>query len=192
MTAKYHGAAALSTPEDLKLWHKICETITPIERRDALKTHSHIHITHPPKQGTLTGPPPLRLEPFNLGEAVRPKGASRLITAYKEIPDPIEPGRKRRIERERDDIEAVLDLHGLNAIQAETIVKSFVSEASLRGYRAVMIITGKGQGKNGVLKSQTPLWLAQPGLRSIVAGISQAHPRHGGAGALYVALKRKP
>jgi DNA-nicking Smr family endonuclease len=191
MTAKHHGAS-LSTPEDLKLWHKICETITPIERRDALKTHNHIHITHPPKRDPLNEPPQLRLEPFNLGENLRPKGESRLITAFKETPDPIEPGRKRRIERERDDIEAVLDLHGLNAIQAETIVKSFVSEASLRGYRAVMIITGKGQGRNGVLKSQTPLWLAEPRLRSIIAGISQAHPRHGGAGALYVALKRKP
>jgi DNA-nicking Smr family endonuclease len=36
-----------------------------------------------------------------------------------------------------------------------------------------------------------PEWLAAPALANIVAGISEAHRRHGGEGALYVALKRK-
>jgi DNA-nicking Smr family endonuclease len=35
-----------------------------------------------------------------------------------------------------------------------------------------------------------PEWLAEPPLRQIVAGLSEAHRRHGGEGALYVALKR--
>ena len=35
------------------------------------------------------------------------------------------------------------------------------------------------------------LWLADPALSHIVAGISPAHARHGGSGALYVALKRR-
>ena len=38
----------------------------------------------------------------------------------------------------------------------------------------------------------TPEWLADPRLRDVVAGISEAQRRHGGEGALYVALKRHP
>jgi DNA-nicking Smr family endonuclease len=41
------------------------------------------------------------------------------------------------------------------------------------------------------LRRRTPEWLASPGLRTVVAGVSEAHRRHGGEGALYVALKKK-
>jgi len=184
-----------TTDEDLRLWHKVCESITPIDRRDghhdALKAQTQIHILASPLIPQTIGTPPLRLSPFQIGQDLNSKVQTRQIQAQNQAPEPIEPGRKKRLMRERDDIEAVLDLHGLTSLQAETIVKSFVIEASHRDYRAVMIITGKGIGKNGILKSQTPQWLADARLRPIIAGIAQAHPRHGGAGALYVALKRK-
>ena len=57
--------------------------------------------------------------------------------------------------------------------------------------RAVLVITGKGASGDGVLRRRTPEWLAAPSLRSIIAGYSQADRRHGGEGALYIALKRK-
>jgi len=55
----------------------------------------------------------------------------------------------------------------------------------------VLIITGKGKIGHGVLKKHTPEWLASPALREMIAGVSQADQRHGGEGALYVALKRR-
>ncbi|HEX7800963.1 MAG TPA: Smr/MutS family protein, partial [Asticcacaulis sp.] len=57
--------------------------------------------------------------------------------------------------------------------------------------RAVLVITGKGVAETGLLKRMAPEWLADPALSHIVAGLSPAHARHGGAGALYVALKRR-
>ena len=33
--------------------------------------------------------------------------------------------------------------------------------------------------------------LADPALRPLVAGVSEAHRKHGGEGALYVAIKKK-
>jgi DNA-nicking Smr family endonuclease len=56
----------------------------------------------------------------------------------------------------------------------------------------VLVITGKGIRGDGVLRRLTPEWLAAPHLRAVVAGISEAHRRHGGEGALYIALKRRP
>jgi DNA-nicking Smr family endonuclease len=54
------------------------------------------------------------------------------------------------------------------------------------------VVTGKGKLGVGVLRARTPEWLAGPDLRDIVAGVSPADKRHGGDGALYVALKRRP
>ena len=75
--------------------------------------------------------------------------------------------------------------------RAQAELERFLRDAWEDGGRAVLVITGKGFQGDGVLRRRTPEWLAGPGLRHIVAGISEAHRRHGGEGALYVALKRK-
>jgi DNA-nicking Smr family endonuclease len=71
------------------------------------------------------------------------------------------------------------------------VLERFIRQSWNEGYRAVLVITGKGLLGDGVLRRLTPEWLAAPRLRDIVAGISESHRRHGGEGALYVALKRK-
>jgi len=106
-------------------------------------------------------------------------------------PRSIEPGRMRRLTRERDGMGPRLDLHGLNQDEARARLISFLTRAHADGWRAVMVITGKGSRGDGVLRRHAPEWLAAPDLRHIVAGVAEAHRRHGGEGALYVALKRK-
>ena len=78
--------------------------------------------------------------------------------------------------------------------------------AAARGWRNVLVITGKGrrpqgddtdwaatiEGQRGVLKRIVPNWLAEPDMRAIVVSYTDAHVRHGGEGALYVRLRRKP
>ena len=105
---------------------------------------------------------------------------------------PIEPNRRHRIAREREDIGARLDLHGLDQDRARSVLDAFLVRAWNDGWRAVLVITGKGVKGDGVLKRRVPEWLAAPHLAHIVAGISDAARHHGGEGALYVALKRKP
>ncbi|MEO8113960.1 MAG: Smr/MutS family protein, partial [Phenylobacterium sp.] len=85
-----------------------------------------------------------------------------------------------------------LDLHGLGQDRARAVLEGFLARAWDEGCRAVLVITGKGVKGDGVLKRQAPEWLAAPHLAPMVAGISEAGRRHGGEGALYVALKRKP
>jgi DNA-nicking Smr family endonuclease len=106
-------------------------------------------------------------------------------------PHAIEPNRKRRISRERDPIEARIDLHGCGQFEAEDRLKAFLMRAQDNGLRAVLVITGKGVSGDGIIRRRAPDWLADPALRHVVAGVGQAHARHGGEGALYVALKRK-
>ena len=59
----------------------------------------------------------------------------------------------------------------------------------------MLVITGKGArgegaGERGVLKRQVPHWLALPEFRALVIGFEDAGVKHGGAGALYVRLRR--
>jgi DNA-nicking Smr family endonuclease len=61
----------------------------------------------------------------------------------------------------------------------------------------VLVITGKGvrnsgeaSSERGVLKRQVPHWLESATLRPLVIGFESAGATQGGAGALYVRLKR--
>jgi DNA-nicking Smr family endonuclease len=67
----------------------------------------------------------------------------------------------------------------------------FVLRSFAEGRRMLLVITGKGALGDGVLRRRVPEWLAQPPLRPMIAGLSEAHRRHGGEGALYVALRRR-
>jgi len=181
--------------EDLRLWALVTATVKPLEPQRPVTAKAPVIETVkvaglPPM--TAEKPVPPALTPFRIGQALRPPSGYRLsYDSDVPAPDPIEPRRKRRLSRERDPIEARLDLHGLNAVAAEARLKAFVQQAYANDYRAVLVITGKGIADTGVLKRHAPEWLADPALHHIVAGISQAHARHGGSGALYVALKRR-
>ena len=92
-----------------------------------------------------------------------------------------------RLRRGRAEPEAKLDLHGFRESEAYRALEGFLSQARAGEQRLVLVITGKG----GVLRANLPRWLEEAPFRGIVAGVNEAHPRHGGAGAFYVALKRK-
>lgn len=106
-------------------------------------------------------------------------------------PHELEPRRQRRLARERDPIDARIDLHGLSRFQAQDALTLFLVNAQARGFRAVLVVTGKGsRGVPGVIRSSVADWLAHPPLRAVVSGVSSAHRRHGGDGALYITLRR--
>ena len=65
----------------------------------------------------------------------------------------------------------------------------------------MLVITGKGLSDGdgdagagrarGVLRQAVPRWLNEPANRARILAVMPAQPKHGGAGALYVLLKRK-
>jgi DNA-nicking Smr family endonuclease len=59
--------------------------------------------------------------------------------------------------------------------------------------RTVLVITGKGGfgDARGVLREAVPRWLNEGDLRPRVLSCAWAQPKHGGAGALYVLLRRQ-
>ena len=169
-------------PEELNLWARVAATIHPAPGRHALPAPAPT-AERPQTASAAQKPKP--------AAPAKPESAARRTRPHS-APEAIEPGRMRRLTRERDPIGPRLDLHGLDQDQARAMLISFLHRARSEGWRAVLIITGKGSRGDGVLRRMTPEWLAAPSLRDLVAGVSEAHRRHGGEGALYVALKRQP
>ena len=95
-------------------------------------------------------------------------------------PSPLAPlGRRERthLSRGRIEIDARLDLHGMTQARAHRALLHFLQRASGDGLRFVLVVTGKGsttgpESERGVLRFE------------------QAHIGHGGAGALYVRVRR--
>jgi len=85
---------------------------------------------------------------------------------------------------------ATLDLHGMRAKSAQIALHEFLPACRAHGDRCVRIIHGKGRGavdSPSVLKSIVNQWLRD---QASVLAFCSAPPNDGGAGAMYVLLKR--
>jgi DNA-nicking Smr family endonuclease len=107
----------------------------------------------------------------------------------------------RRLERGHMAVEARLDLHGMRQKEAHAALRRFLKSAQGKGYRHVLVITGKGaeldarrslydEETRGVLRSSVPHWLAAPDLAALIVSYAEAPRRLGGEGALYVRLRK--
>jgi DNA-nicking Smr family endonuclease len=93
-----------------------------------------------------------------------------------------------------------LDLHGYSLEAAYTRLDHGLALALAQGARLVLLITGRarpadGQGgrgeRRGAIRAKFLDWLANGSHGSRVAAIRPAHPRHGGAGAVYIVLRKQ-
>lgn len=107
---------------------------------------------------------------------------------------PLERPVKRKIARGRLALEARIDLHDMFQSEAHAMLHDFLVRAHQRGLRHVLVITGKGSsiGSEGALKRAVPMWFSKPEFGSLISSFETAAPQHGGEGAIYVRLSRKP
>ena len=91
-----------------------------------------------------------------------------------------------------------LDLHGHSLDAAHRRLDMGLAQAAAMGARVVLVITGRprpaeaaDRGSNrGAIRAKVLDWLALGSHGSSIAAVRGAHRRHGGAGALYVVLRR--
>ncbi|MDE1936840.1 Smr/MutS family protein [Bradyrhizobium sp.] len=170
--------------EEHALWESVARQIKPLRKK-------HRVITAP------TAPP-----------SVEARAAAKIAVHPKPVPatgpqpkKPLTPplvplGRRERLQlsKGKKEIEARLDLHGMTQARAHRALSGFLHRAHGDGLTFVLVITGKGkvgaESERGVLRRQVPQWLSQPEFRSLVVGFDEAHIGHGGAGALYVRIRR--
>ena len=166
-------------PDDFGLWRRAMRDVKPLADRPPAPTdrpgaaRGRADVT-----GALPSAP-TRLPP---GPAASPPPLDRFAG--------VDRATAERLKRGRTQIEARLDLHGMTQAEAHRALVGFVPRSRAAGRRCVLIITGHGRNHGGVLKTAVPRWLAEPGLRQHLLGISPARPPHGGDGALYLLLRR--
>ena len=87
-------------------------------------------------------------------------------------------------------VEMSLDLHGCTLADAKEELRDFLTQAYLKKAQLLRIIHGKNKkAGSAVLKSRVVSWLKQ--IPWILA-FRSARQQDGGAGALYVLLKKNP
>ncbi len=181
--------------DDVALFHRVLADVMPLREQDA---GSPLPAAPEPVPEPSSAPAP------GPGKApVRQARAPEPAMASGHRPGRV-PGLDRRsalrLKRGQVSIDATLDLHGMTQVRARSELGRFLAKAISRGHRTLLVITGKGDrarewwnrdGEPGVLRRGVPAWLRDhPQARNILA-ISNASPAHGGAGALYVVLRRQ-
>ncbi|MCS6985930.1 MAG: Smr/MutS family protein [Sphingomonadaceae bacterium] len=180
------------TPREEALWQALARTVRPLRPAQA----ATLAAPSPP-HGTATPPPPGRAD---LARASPPRSAA------------FRPGRgetldatwDRRLASGKARPDRVIDLHGLSRPQAYARLRHEVLAAHARGHRLILVVTGKGHlpgpspadlmteaPVRGALRAELPRWLAAPELSARIAAVRQAGLRQGGAGAVWLVLRRR-
>lgn len=165
------------TGEERELWEKLRRSVRPLRPVAAADK-----------------PPPQSDDEFS-ATARRAQSSSAPTPARPAPPlAALEERTRRRLSRGLLELDARIDLHGMRQERAFAALISFLRHAQARGDRLVLVITGKGRAGEegrGVLREAVPSWLARREFRALVVGFEEAGRRHGGAGALYVRLRRR-
>lgn len=164
--------------EERRLWAEVARSVRPLGGRSA----------EPPVPAEVAAaagddPAPPAPPPGSRSPLPPPRGLH---------PAPLDRKAMRALARGRARPDASLDLHGLTQAEAHRVLLGFLREARGRGHALVLVVTGRGDrgGGPGILRRMVPHWLRLPELRPVVLGFEEAGPRQGGAGALYVRLRR--
>jgi len=182
--------------DELELWRAVARTARPL----------HGGITDAPTPDLIDTPfsavpvaPKPALAAFRLGEKTKLQTAHNLAPTLAQSALNMDAKAFGRMTRGKLAPEARIDLHGLTLAEAHPDLIHFILGAHAHGLRLVLVITGKGKAKDdhgpipqriGALRHQVPQWLRLAPIGPVVLQVTEAHLRHGGAGAYYVYLRR--
>ena len=105
----------------------------------------------------------------------------------------LDPGLVRKLRRGDFSVQAHLDLHGKSRAEAKGEVNHFLRRSREQGKRCVLLVHGRGlhsKDQVPVLKEALQNWLATARFGRHVLAFATARPQDGGAGAVYVLLRR--
>lgn len=167
--------------EEASLWARAMADVKPLarsRRRRRREQPAPVDLAAVPADLSPAPPPSPPAPPPKLAPPAAPPGGG------------IDRRTLARLKRGDVAIAGRLDLHGMTQAEAHAQLDDFVDRAARRGGRLLLVITGKGNGGDGVLRRMLPRWIqAGPHARRVLR-VEPAHARHGGDGAWYVYLRR--
>ena len=175
-------------PEESALWQRVTATVRPIARRAANAAGPTADTAPTPAQKRGRVPPP-RVPP------------ATPVAQQKPLADSLDGGWDRRLRRGAAQPDRTIDLHGHTLDSARRLLDKALDQALAEDVRVLLLITGKppresdlgqdGRPRRGLIRASIGNWLQSSRHAGRIAAVRNAHPRHGGAGALYIILRRE-
>lgn len=182
-------------PDEAELWDRVARTVTPLRRISRRAAEAEPVLPEPvepapPRPVTKAKgrvPPPLPPPVAAAEERRRPLDRHGLDGTW-----------EKKLARAEVHPDFTLDLHGHGLDAAYDRLDHGLAQALAMGARVVLVITGKPRPveaadrgeRRGAIRAKLLDWLAHGSHAHRIASVRSAHRKHGGAGAVYVILKR--
>ena len=181
------------SPEEAALWRKVADTVTPlhpVHRAAPVAATPLIESAPPPPPRKVRGrvPPPLPVVP------PKPMPSPRALTSHG-----LDSSWDRKLTRGSIAPDVTIDLHGMTLDMAHARLNGGITQALAMGARVILLIAGKHRPhddhaargeRRGAIRAKLLDWLAAGPHAANIAAVRPAQPRHGGAGAVYIVLRK--
>ena len=176
-------------PDEAALWARVMASVRPIEPGRAPA------IAAPAAPQTL---PAKKAKPPKTAVAATPAVAPKPVPkARATVGDTLDGGWDRKLSRGVVAPDCTIDLHGHTLDTAYRLLDGALAQAIAAGDRVILLVTGRpprtGSERphgRGAIRAAVGDWLNGSRHSGAIAAVRGAHPRHGGAGALYIVLRR--
>jgi len=189
--------------DEAELWERVAKTAVPLV---PAKKRVAAPFEKPKKksaqQKDIESAP---IKHFKIGANAASKPPSHdlppsISTALSHMPVKMDAKSYTKMRRGKLGPEDTMDLHGMTVAQAHGALINFIVSGHNRGFRLLLVITGKGKKSDddgpiprqiGVLRHQVPQWLRMAPIAPLILQVTEAHFKHGGGGAYYVYLRKR-
>lgn len=189
-------------PDEEILWQRVAATVDPIHKRERQPMAQMLADVSPP-------PPKLPRTPLHLPSAT-PFGSGKPPSIS--LPPPRRTAHQaatldghwdRRLKKGHVRPDMSIDLHGHTLASAQALLEQSLARAVMQGARVLLVVagrlrpdasrlpmTGSDKRPRGAIRATLPDWLTASSFADHIVALRPAHVNHGGAGAVYIILRR--
>lgn len=181
-------------PDESALWKKVAATVKPLPKAKAPLAPVAPPTVRPPKPTPRSTAAP----------AAPPRPAPKLPPPRRTHSQATLDGHwDRRLRKGLVRPDMSIDLHGHTLASAQALLDNAIGRALLRGARVLLVVAGRlrpgadrlpqmhGDPRpRGAIRASLPDWFAFSPYADQIVALRPAHISHGGAGAVYVILRR--
>jgi DNA-nicking Smr family endonuclease len=182
-------------PDEAALWRKVAATVEPLPKAASPLAPTAPPTVRPPKVSPRTTGAPAAAKPSPRAPLPPPRRTHQAAT--------LDGHWDRRLRKGHVRPDLSIDLHGHTLVSAQALLEEAIGRALMRGARVLLVVAGRlrpgadrlpqmhGEPRpRGAIRASLADWLAASPFADRIVALRPAHVSHGGAGAVYVILRR--
>jgi DNA-nicking Smr family endonuclease len=185
-------------PESYALWRRVTDTVRPLRGRKSFSLERSLPNA---EEAGVRGSETRLGGLLPVGATFTPTLSLKGAAANKPgLPtNTLDAAWDKRLRTGTVAPDLTIDLHGYTVAAAHAALDAGLTRAVADHVRLILLVTGKppppGRSRldnplRGVIRASIGDWLHHSRHAGRIAAVRNAHPKHGGAGALYVILRR--